>query len=162
MIGNDVVDFNLAQSESNWKRKGYLEKIFSKTEINYILKSKKQAEKVWELWSRKEATYKIHNRFTGEVGFYPKKIRCLVLKSKKSGLIEVQVKNEIYYTFSETTKNYIHSIAVKNKNDFFKIYTIPRSNLCLKTNHLPFYKSKKNPISISNHGNYEAIVGLKL
>ncbi len=162
MIGNDVVDFNLAKTESNWRRKGFLEKIFSETEIDCVLKAKNPEKKVWELWSRKEAAYKIHSRSTGEIGFYPKKIICLVSKNKKeSALMQVQIQNKVYYTFSEITKNYVHSIAIQDKNDFFKVRTIPRNEFCIKINHLPFYKSEKNPISISNHGNFEFIIGLK-
>jgi hypothetical protein len=32
MIGNDVVDLALAQKESNWKRKGFLNKLFTSVE----------------------------------------------------------------------------------------------------------------------------------
>ena len=36
MIGNDIVDLALAQKESNWKRKGFLDKIFTLQEQLFI------------------------------------------------------------------------------------------------------------------------------
>ena len=32
MIGNDIVDLNLAKTQSNWQRKGFLERQFTKKE----------------------------------------------------------------------------------------------------------------------------------
>ncbi len=64
MIGNDVVDLALAKVESNWQRKGYLDKLFTTKEQNLIFCSENPTIMVWILWSRKEAVYKIHaNRF---------------------------------------------------------------------------------------------------
>ena len=40
MIGNDIVDLALAQKESNWKRKGFLNKIFTEKEQLLILNAK--------------------------------------------------------------------------------------------------------------------------
>ena len=42
MIGNDVVDLKLAATESNWKRKGYLDKLFSVAEQEYIFNAENQ------------------------------------------------------------------------------------------------------------------------
>ena len=36
MIGNDVVDLELAKKESNWQRRGFLSKIFTKNEQRLI------------------------------------------------------------------------------------------------------------------------------
>mgnify|MGYP003652628921 CR=1 FL=1 len=60
MIGNDVVDLNLAKTESNWQRKGFLEKQFTQFEINEILSSANPFVKVWLFWSMKEAAYKCY------------------------------------------------------------------------------------------------------
>jgi phosphopantetheinyl transferase (holo-ACP synthase) len=62
MIGNDIVDLSLAPKESNWKRKGFLDKIFTKNEQLRIIKSDNPENMVWNLWTRKEAAYKIFNR----------------------------------------------------------------------------------------------------
>ena len=60
MIGNDVVDLNLAKTQSNWERKGFLGKIFTKKEQEFIFNTKSSFEMVWLLWSMKESAYKIY------------------------------------------------------------------------------------------------------
>ena len=51
MIGNDVVDLELALKKSNWKRKGYLDKVFTKYEQLRIIKSDNPNNMIWNLWS---------------------------------------------------------------------------------------------------------------
>ena len=48
MIGNDIVDLALAKKESNWKRKGYLDKIFTVSEQLLLQKSTNQELAVME------------------------------------------------------------------------------------------------------------------
>ena len=62
MIGNDVIDLTLANQESNWKRKGFLQKLFSASEQQRILKSANPSQMVWILWSIKESVYKANLR----------------------------------------------------------------------------------------------------
>jgi phosphopantetheinyl transferase (holo-ACP synthase) len=71
MIGNDIVDLALARKESNWQRKGFLDKIFTKKEQLQIVTAQNPETMVWNLWSRKEAVYKIYNRETGIRAFIP-------------------------------------------------------------------------------------------
>jgi phosphopantetheinyl transferase (holo-ACP synthase) len=59
VIGNDIVDLALARKESNWKRPGYLNKIFTTKEQLLISSAENPNTMVWNLWSRKEAAYKI-------------------------------------------------------------------------------------------------------
>lgn len=47
MIGNDLIDIQLAKSQSNWQRKGFLEKQFADTEIVEILSSENPFLQVW-------------------------------------------------------------------------------------------------------------------
>ena len=66
MIGNDVIDLKAAKKESNWRRKGFLQKLFTETEQDYILHSENPFLSVWLFWSMKEAFFKaqessIHN-----------------------------------------------------------------------------------------------------
>ena len=76
MIGNDIIDLALALKESNWKRKGFLDKIFTKNEQLLILNTQNPEVMVWNLWSRKEAAYKIYNRQTGIRGYFPLQLEC--------------------------------------------------------------------------------------
>ena len=109
MIGNDIVDLKLAAAESNWQRKGYLDKIFTNLEQQFILKSDNQSELIWMFWSRKEAVYKILLQQGFQKGFYPKKIECLDIDFESG---KVFFDNNIYYTKTSLSINYIHSVAV--------------------------------------------------
>ena len=40
MIGNDIVDLQLAKKQSNWQRKGFLDKQFTVSEQEEIARSK--------------------------------------------------------------------------------------------------------------------------
>ena len=95
MIGNDIVDLALAKKESNWKRKGYLDKIFTVSEQLLIQKFTNQELAIWNLWSRKEAVYKIILQKGGIRGYYPIKIECLDLNLENG---KVQFENQIFYT----------------------------------------------------------------
>ena len=68
-IGNDVVDFQYAQQQSNWQRKGFLTKIFTSKEQDLIAESENQEKAVWQLWSQKEAVYKIIRQLGAPRGF---------------------------------------------------------------------------------------------
>jgi len=55
LIGNDIVDLQCARKESNWQRKGFLEKQFTDLEQEIIFRVENSFETVWRLWSMKEA-----------------------------------------------------------------------------------------------------------
>jgi len=74
MIGNDIVDLNLAHQESNWQRPRFLDKLFTKQERQFIKTSADKETAVWLLWSRKESAYKIIARLLQKRFFAPKKI----------------------------------------------------------------------------------------
>ena len=160
MIGNDVVDLALASTQSNWKRKGYLEKIFTNLEQEFILKSADPNEMVWSLWSRKEAVYKIIIQKEGKQGYYPKKIEC-VNSGFENGIVRFE--NQYFYTKTTTSKESIYSLAIGNNADFNKIVEITNFENLLKINGIPFYElnSKLYAASKSHHGRFEKIVYLQ-
>ncbi|MEC4005092.1 4'-phosphopantetheinyl transferase superfamily protein [Flavobacterium sp. SUN052] len=160
MIGNDVVDLALATTQSNWKRKGYLDKIFTNLEQEFILKSSNPNEMVWSLWSRKEAVYKIIIQKGGIRGYYPKKIECMN-SDFENGLVAFE--NQLFYTITIILNDLIHSLAVENNEDFDKISgKITIENL-KKINEIPFYEldSKLYAASKSHHGKFEKSVYLQ-
>lgn len=71
MIGNDLVDLQQAAKDSDWTRKGYLDKLFTASEQFLISTAKSQNQMVWLLWSMKEAAYKVHTRDSGVRSFAP-------------------------------------------------------------------------------------------
>lgn len=150
MLGNDIVDLDLAKIQSNWRRKNYLNKIFTAEEQLLIASANHPDEMVWLLWSMKESAYKIHNRETGIRNFAPKSLSCTI-DAQTYG--EVKINDSIYFTKSNVQKAFIHTIAapVYDKLDAVKvaIYELP--------DHPDDYKSTK-PGSISHHGQYLALV----
>ena len=108
MTGNDIVDIKIAAVESNWKRKGFLEKIFTLQEQGYIKNAAVAGEMVWKLWTMKESAYKVYSRQYSGRFFAPQKFSCTIL-SATSGLVAFN--NIVYQTNTLTTKNYIYSIA---------------------------------------------------
>lgn len=165
MIGNDIVDLAFARKESNWKRKGFLEKIFTTNEQLLILNSQNPETTVWNLWSRKEAAYKIYNRLTQKRAFIPQQLECFDLEIK-NGIIygKVVCYNAVYFTKTIITVECIETVAVLNPEDFDKIKTIDSPKNIIKTNGIPNYFDSQNniwkPISKSHHGRFERIVGL--
>ena len=160
MIGNDVVDLALAQKQSNWKRKGYLEKIFTSTEQEFIKKADNKTEMVWHLWSQKEAVYKILMQQGYKPGYYPKKIACLNVNSAVS---KVQFDSTTYYVKNIISNSYVHSIAVLNLVDLNKIREIAWDDNCMKLNGIPFLLKNNTyqSISKSHHGAFVKVVSLE-
>ena len=108
MTGNDIVDITTATAESNWRRKGFLQKIFTPKEQLYIMQATLPDEMVWKLWSMKESAYKIYMRQTGERFFAPHKFSC-TLVTQTTGRVDI---NDISYkTISSINKDFIYSIA---------------------------------------------------
>jgi len=104
MIGNDIVDLQLAGLQSNWKRKGWLQKLFLPSEINNIIHSKDPTIQVWKFWSMKEATYKAHQRrFNLPPTYNPKSFECF--------FDTVKIDKYEYQTTTETDARYVYSTA---------------------------------------------------
>ncbi|MFV5696444.1 4'-phosphopantetheinyl transferase superfamily protein [Flavobacterium sp. LB3P122] len=155
MIGNDIVDLALAKKESNWKRKGFLDKIFTPQEQLLIYNAINPEVMVWNLWSRKEAAYKIYNRETQIRAFIPLKLICY-FENETLGTV---ICNEIlYYTQTKISEQYIHSIAVIKKEYFNEIKTLDSNAKIIKKNGIPFIIDEQTkiekPVSISHHGRF--------
>ncbi|RZJ67346.1 MAG: 4-phosphopantetheinyl transferase family protein [Flavobacterium sp.] len=162
MIGNDVIDLELAAVQSDWRRKGFLEKLFSKSEIHLIKTSQNADVSVWDLWSRKEAAYKIFNRQTGIRAFNPQHFVCENLESEST----VRYENAAIFSRTEIQNDSIHTIAVSDKCYFSRILSVEKTAI-QKIDGLPFFMSgeKKIPATVSNHGRFEfclALIGDRL
>ncbi|SDX82789.1 4'-phosphopantetheinyl transferase family protein [Flavobacterium degerlachei] len=154
MIGNDIVDLALAKKESNWQRPGFLEKIFTNKEQLLILNAENPEIMVWNLWSRKEAAYKIYNRQTGIRAYIPLQLECNY-ETASSG--SVCCKGNIYYTKTEVSKDKISTVAVSRICDFKAIKELQANVQVYKKNGIPYVNDAKNvlkPISISHHGRF--------
>lgn len=157
MIGNDIVDLALAKKESNWKRKGYLDKIFTLKEQLLISTAENPEIMVWNLWSRKEAVYKIYNRQTGLRAFIPLKLECSQV-DLEIGIVTCN--GETYFTKTEITNQYVNTVAVLKKSDFNNISVLDNDTKVTKLNGIPFIASDNKIVSISHHGNFKQMVTL--
>ena len=117
MIGNDLVDLKLASKQSNWQRRGFLNKLFSIKEQECILDSDDPFKTVWLLWSMKESAYKAYIQTKGERFFSPKKLLCSLISKNKGTVL---INNFLYFTETEINSDFIHTVAisVKHNNSF--------------------------------------------
>lgn len=157
MIGNDIVDLAQAKKESNWQRKGFLDKLFTANEQKLILTSENPEQMVWNLWTRKEAAYKIYNRQTGERFFNPKRFVCEA--------DEVVFCTNRYYTQTHITSDFIYSVAVTSKERFETIQHLESRDAVQKKNGIPDWfdlvNGKLHPASITHHGRFARIAYLE-
>lgn len=123
MIGNDLVDLKLAAKQSNWQRKGFLDKLFTSKEQEYILNSSDSFKTVWLLWSMKESAYKAYLQIHGDRFFAPKNLACHLISKNKGTVL---INNELFYTKSEIGEGFIYTVAFSEKynnnflNDCFR------------------------------------------
>lgn len=155
MIGNDIVDLALARKESNWKRNRFLDKIFTVQEQLLIADAEDPETLVWNLWSRKEAAYKIYNRETGIRGFFPLQVECFY---ENETLGTVNIKGKTYFTQSKIENDSVYTIAVVEKEHFKQIKSIDSTEEIFKTNGIPFtvdpVSKKEKLVSITHHGRF--------
>ncbi|RTZ03438.1 4-phosphopantetheinyl transferase family protein [Flavobacterium sp. RSP49] len=155
MIGNDLVDLALAKKESNWQRNRFLDKIFTKNEQLLVSNAVNPEVMVWNLWSRKEAAYKIYNRETGIRGFFPLQLECFY---ENTTLGTVCIKGKIYFTQTKIDQDCIHTIAVAGKEYFKKIENLNSADAIFKKNGIPYridaHSKMEKPVSISHHGRF--------
>ena len=117
MIGNDVIDLKVAEEESNWRRPGYLDKLFNPDEQVLVKSDADPGLMVWLLWSMKESAYKIIARQQGRRFFAPLKICCQDLVeytgSFASGIVCFE--DQTIPVQSVITKEVIHTVATLNQ-----------------------------------------------
>lgn len=177
MIGNDVVDLQLAKTQSNWQRKGFLEKQFTINEQEFIAQSENAFIQVWMFWSMKEAAYKCYTQKHPNRFFAPKKFECKMISSSEGN---VSIHQEKYNVKIEISDSYVYSVAFdkneeKVKSELFLVsknyqskevnnhllHYFPDKTLLKKDAFgIPFlvHQQKKLPfyISTSHHGNFGA------
>lgn len=161
MIGNDVVDILLARQQSNWKRTGFVEKIFTQEEKVHIKSAENPELYVWVLWSMKEAAYKIYNRATGVRAFIPHQLSCTINTFfQKSCTGSVTCNGNSYLTKTEIVNGIIHTVAVQQSVEDKNVVEV--YGIVLKDSHgLPYILNRAGVrclVSKSHHGETTRIV----
>lgn len=129
MLGNDLIDLDLALIQSNWKRKGYLARVFNAAEQRTILLSQDPDLMVWLLWSMKEASYKIHNRNSGLRRYEPLAYSCtLEMDGELGGEGTVRRGNESFSCRSAVCESMLHTVALCNGAVFAKVKKVFMEN----------------------------------
>ena len=165
MIGNDVVDLLHSRKDSNWKRKGYIEKIFNPEEQLYISNASDPEIMVWALWSMKEAAYKVYNRKTKVREYIPKKLNCFI-ESQNEILITGKVicSENTFHTKTILSNDLIHTVAVSFFDDLNNVIEIENKAIHKDKNGIPFLagglQNIAQDVSISHHGRFEKVVTL--
>jgi len=144
MIGNDIVDLKLASIQSNWRRKGFLDKVFTKDEQELVFGSKNPFKMVWLLWSMKESAYKIYVQQNLLHFFNPKKSQCK-LTSETQGIVEVN--GEEYSTKSQINDDFISTIASFKNNEEVLSTTFKLEDSLYSTQHKESYKKLIDAVS---------------
>lgn len=161
MIGNDIVDLQLAKTQSNWQRPRFIEKIFTISEQKFIQQSESPELEIWKLWTMKEAAYKIFNRETGIRGFFPWKLDCEIKDFRNGKFVgKVSISNKMYFTETIQNENYVYTIAASSIAHFEKIIEINLDDKIVKIDGLPFRTINKMPVSITHHGRFERRISL--
>ncbi|MCD0490638.1 4'-phosphopantetheinyl transferase superfamily protein [Pedobacter sp. MC2016-14] len=154
MIGIDLVDLHVAKSESNWRRTGYLEKIFTGAEQATIKNAVEPEIMVWLFWSMKEATYKVWSRMHANQRVYaPTKISCVVEELEQkcmAGLVTYM--GQVYHTRSFLRADCIYTLSA-SQPQLFEQSTISITEWT--GNEKPYPKDKA--ITVSHHGKYLAL-----
>lgn len=112
MIGNDIIDLAYTQENTNWQRRGFLDKIFSESEQEIIHQSSDPFTSIWRLWSMKEAAYKCYLQKGGLPFNSPSRI-AISLKNNLKG--DAQIEEFSVAIISEFTKRHIHSYTHSSK-----------------------------------------------
>ena len=107
MLGNDIVDIKEAYRTSNWQRPRLLDKLFTPKEQQLISYSEDSFLMVWQLWSMKEAAYKLYTQLYPSRFYSPKDFKCNINTTSKS----VNYKTFSCYVETKITSDYILSEA---------------------------------------------------
>tara|TARA_B110000091_G_scaffold208142_1_gene247357 strand:- start:2032 stop:2598 length:567 start_codon:yes stop_codon:yes gene_type:complete len=179
MIGNDIVDLNLAAKESNWQRPGFLEKQFTIKEQESILNAPDSFLQVWLFWSMKEAAYKCYTQQYEKRFFAPQRFECSII-SKTKGVVFFE--GQKYLTSTLFNTHYCYTTAKKRKKEAVvfsaiglpnredneikqqlqTITGVPAETITQRKSSVgaPLYYCKEkrltNACSISHHGDYGA------
>jgi len=128
MLGNDIIDRELAAQQSNWRRKNYLAKIFTPAEQLEIKRADEPDLVVWLLWSMKEAAYKIVNRDTGIRFFKPLALVCNFKIGPGLATGTVTYQQKVFATTTEIKAGFIHSLALGDGLTFADVEVIHCTN----------------------------------
>jgi phosphopantetheinyl transferase len=163
MIGNDIVDIVQSRKESNWRRTGFIDKLFTIEEQLLIAEHFDPEIMVWRLWTMKEAAYKIYNRETSIRAFIPKQLICSI-HGRLDGIVNCD--DRFYFTKTAIDGNSIYTVAVTSTSYFGSIKELHNADIVKDEHGLPYIvdeiSGKLFPVSATHHGKYLRTVQLQI
>lgn len=178
MIGNDLVDLAQAAGESNWKRRGYLDKICHTREQRLIFGDQQPDRMLWLIWTMKEAVYKIVSRKAQLREYRPLAFTCSPMVINAHGATgTVSYGNDTYFIRSSTNNDRIHTLAAAVEEQMDRVQFCYLSNTKVYRQQFnetyPDFHLRKHPsglpelihtatgnshaVSLSHHGRFLAI-----
>lgn len=111
MIGNDIVDIVIARKRSNWRRPGYLDKLFTNGEQALIHTADDPERQLWLLWACKEAAYKAWSAEFHERRYAPRSLRIIEWISTQTDRFQavLHTQERTYMVKAQANKNFISS-----------------------------------------------------
>ncbi|MEO6348952.1 MAG: 4'-phosphopantetheinyl transferase superfamily protein [Aquaticitalea sp.] len=139
MIGNDIVDLEIAKHNSRWEGQRFLDKLFSAEEQYFIKADDNRFQNIWRLWSMKESAYKIISRGDDIVRFIPKSFECCITNSTEG---QVVFENTFVSTLTETHSKFIYTNAHLNTEWTYEVFQLQHSDA--KSQHKETYQNAIN------------------
>lgn len=177
MIGNDVVDLQLAAKQSRWQSLAFQQKVLHPEEVKYYCNKILNFNTFWKLWCIKETAYKAQQRIHNHAPIFNPFSICTEPISKHryqvitpSQEFEVSVYETSAFIYAYT--NYKNLISFQN----FELIDVPKSHfnanlsrtdveafIVKNQNGVPFQLKdrQRKAISITHHGAYFAYVELE-
>jgi len=184
VVGNDIVDLNIAFKNSRWNDPRFIDKVFTLNEKKQLVNTNHKFQTIWRLWSMKESAYKIYIQQNNLPFYDPKKIEAQI-QSNIEGTVSIH--NYCYQTTTKLNASYIYTEAKYQEeqlhsklfrsqqsqtskyckeqliNYFAKIYNVDPALLAIKKNSLGVpklfcdYLRQEKSISITHHGDYAGV-----
>lgn len=109
MIGNDIVDIAIARQTSNWRRPGYLRKVFTDKEQALIHQADDPEQQLWLLWACKEAAYKAWSAEFHQRRYAPRSLRIVEWSSAPADRFQavLHTQERTYTVEAQADKNFI-------------------------------------------------------
>lgn len=135
MVGNDIIDLELTRQKSNWRRKGFAEKVFTSKEQEAIFESKIPFVTAWRLWSMKESAYKLFIQTGGERFFIPLHLKSEIISSV-NGIVDCH-ELRMYTRTNLNSKFIFTSVSTSSSNiGEDKIFILPKADYHFQSNFI--------------------------
>ena len=121
-VGNDIVDLRAADAVDKWRDRRFMERVFSRSQCEEILRAPDRDRALWSHWAAREAAYKAGKRLAAPVSLswndHPDFVHCSAIQPGTHTQVRIEACNlEIAGTLTEremeSTSGYLPSIKLR-------------------------------------------------